>query len=83
MFNLDTGGVNLFGKLPHCLVGVLISEGVDIDLHSWRHLEGETEKKQRICIIYSLGVRIGYRKQQLESCLGLDLIQVVRYSSNL
>lgn len=35
LLNLDSGDINLFGKFSHCLVRVLISEGVNVDLHSW------------------------------------------------
>lgn len=33
--NLDTGGIDLFGKLTDGLVGVLIGKGVNIYSHSW------------------------------------------------
>lgn len=33
-FNLDTGGVNLFGELADGLVWVLIGKGVNVDPHS-------------------------------------------------
>ncbi len=35
LFNLDTGNVDLLGKLSDCFIGVFICEGVDVDLHSW------------------------------------------------
>lgn len=37
LLNFDTGDVNFLGKLPHCLIGVLIGERVDVDLHAWGH----------------------------------------------
>lgn len=37
LLNLDTGDVNFLGKLPHCLIRVLVGERVNIDLHAWGH----------------------------------------------
>lgn len=37
LLNFDTGDVNFLGKLPHCLIGVLVGEGVNVDLHAWGH----------------------------------------------
>lgn len=37
LLNFDTGDVNFLGKLPHCLIGVLVGEWVDVDLHAWGH----------------------------------------------
>ena len=44
LFNLHTGYINLLGKLPHSLVGVLICERININLHSWSHLEKSEER---------------------------------------
>lgn len=46
LFNLHTGYINLLGKLPHSLVGVLICERININLHSWSHLEKRKEPLQ-------------------------------------
>lgn len=43
LLNLHTGGIYLFGELPDCLIGVLVRERVNVYLHSWRHLRGETK----------------------------------------
>lgn len=37
LLNFDTGDINFLGKLPHCLIGVLIGERVNVDLHAWGH----------------------------------------------
>lgn len=39
LLNFDTGDVNFLGKLPHCLIGVFVGEGVNVDLHAWGHWE--------------------------------------------
>lgn len=41
LFNLDTSHVNLLGKLSDCFIGVLVREGVDVDLHSRWHFNRE------------------------------------------
>lgn len=46
-FNLHEWDVNLLGKLADSLVGVLISEGVNIDLHPWRALSWERQEGQQ------------------------------------
>lgn len=33
LLNFDTGDVNLFGEFPDGFVGVLVGEGVNVDLH--------------------------------------------------
>jgi len=42
LLDFHTGHVYFFGKLAHCLIGILICERINVDLHSWRHLERET-----------------------------------------
>lgn len=43
LLNLHTGHLDLFGKLTHSFIRVLVGEGVNVDLHSWRHLESEAK----------------------------------------
>ena len=44
-FNLDEGYIDLLGELSDCLVGILVGEGVDVDLHSWRPLLHEISEQ--------------------------------------
>lgn len=46
-FNLHKGYIDLLGKLSDCLVGVLVSKGVDVDLHPWRPLLQEICEQQQ------------------------------------
>lgn len=47
LFDLDAGGVDLFGELTHGLVGVLVRERVHIDPHPCGQMNGwsETERE--------------------------------------
>lgn len=46
-FNLDEGYIDLLGELSDRLVGILIGEGVDVDLHSWRPLLQEIQEQSK------------------------------------
>lgn len=35
LFDFHKRDINLLGKLPDSFIGVLISEGVNVDLHPW------------------------------------------------
>ena len=39
LLDLHAGELDLLGELPDGLVGVLVGEGVDVDLHTGRHYE--------------------------------------------
>lgn len=49
LLNLDAGDVDLLGELAHGLVGVLVCERIDVDLHSWSHLEKGTSGYNILC----------------------------------
>lgn len=40
LLDFDGGDVDLLGELSDGLVGVLIGEGVNVDLHPWRAWQG-------------------------------------------
>lgn len=40
LFDLNAGGVDLFGEFAHCLVGVLVCERVHIDPHPCGWMDG-------------------------------------------
>lgn len=48
LLDLHAGDVNLFGKLAHCLIGVLIGEGVNVDFHSRRYYWGFSTKNRKV-----------------------------------
>ena len=56
LLDLHAGHVDLLGKLPHGLVGVLVGEGVNVDLHSRGDYWGFSSKngKVNMTLIYGL-----------------------------
>lgn len=47
-FNLHKGHIDLLGELSDGFIGVLIGEGIDVDLHPWRPLlQGRQEEQQK------------------------------------
>lgn len=44
LFDFHKRYINLLGKLPDSFVGVLISEGVNVDLHPWGALLEEISR---------------------------------------
>lgn len=44
LFDFHKRDINLLGKLPDSFVGVLVSEGVDVDLHPWGALLEEIRR---------------------------------------
>lgn len=48
LLDLHAGDVNLLGKLAHCLIGVLIGEGVNVDFHSRCYYWGFSTKNREV-----------------------------------
>lgn len=46
LFDLNAGGVNLFGEFAHSLVGVLVRERVHIDPHPCGWMDGWVERER-------------------------------------
>lgn len=44
LFNFHKRHINLLGKLPNSFIGVLISEGINVDLHPWGALLDEISR---------------------------------------
>lgn len=48
LLNLHERHIDLLGELSHRLIGVLVGEGVNVDLHPWRPLLwGSNSKRER------------------------------------
>lgn len=48
LLDLHAGDVDLLGEFAHCLIGILVGEGVNVDLHSRRYYWGFSGKNRKV-----------------------------------